>query len=75
MNMKDFARLRLCIIRCAGQERPQESVGGEPKIRYQKDGADLEADSSDSFLEWWSNFKDKVRWYVEQTHTITARRR
>jgi hypothetical protein len=35
----------------------------------------FEAESSDSFLEWWSNFKDKVRWYVEQTHTITARRR
>ena len=35
----------------------------------------FESDSSDSFLEWWSNFKDKVRWYVEQTHTITARRR
>jgi len=35
----------------------------------------FEADSSDSFLEWWSNFKDKVRWYIEQTHTITAKRR
>jgi hypothetical protein len=35
----------------------------------------FEAESSDSFLEWWSNFKDKVRWYVEKTHTITARRR
>ena len=35
----------------------------------------FEAESSDYFLEWWSNFKDKVRWYVEQTHTITARRR
>jgi hypothetical protein len=35
----------------------------------------FEADSSDSFLEWWSNFKDNVRWYIEQTHTITAKRR
>jgi hypothetical protein len=35
----------------------------------------FEADSSDSFLEWWSNFKDKFRWYIEQTHTITARKR
>jgi hypothetical protein len=35
----------------------------------------FEADSSDSFLDWWSSFKDKVRWYVEQTHTIVARRR
>ena len=35
----------------------------------------FESDSSDSFLDWWSSFKDKVRWYVEQTHTITARRR
>jgi hypothetical protein len=35
----------------------------------------FEADSSDSFLDWWSSFKDKVRWYIEQTHTITARRR
>jgi hypothetical protein len=35
----------------------------------------FEADSSDSFFDWWSGFKDKVRWYVEQTHTIVARRR
>jgi hypothetical protein len=35
----------------------------------------LESDPSDSFLGWWSNFKDKVRWYVEQTHTITTRKR
>jgi hypothetical protein len=35
----------------------------------------FEADSSDLFLDWWSKFKDKVRWHVEQTHTIVARRR
>ena len=28
-----------------------------------------------SFLDWWSKFKDTIRWYVEQTHTVTARRR
>ena len=35
----------------------------------------FEAESSDLFFDWWSGFKDKVRWYVEQTHTIVARRR
>ncbi|HYY67299.1 MAG TPA: hypothetical protein VE572_03020 [Nitrososphaeraceae archaeon] len=35
----------------------------------------FEADSSDSFLTWWSGFKDKIRWYVDQTHTIVARKR
>jgi hypothetical protein len=35
----------------------------------------IESESSDAFLDWWSGFKDKVRWYVEQTHTIAARRR
>jgi hypothetical protein len=35
----------------------------------------FEADSADSFLDWWSKFKDTIRWYVEQTHTVTVRRR
>jgi hypothetical protein len=35
----------------------------------------FEVDSADSFLDWWSKFKDTIRWYVEQTHTIVARRR
>jgi hypothetical protein len=35
----------------------------------------FEADNADSFLDWWSKFKDTIRWYVEQTHTIVARRR
>jgi hypothetical protein len=35
----------------------------------------FESDSADSFLDWWSNFKDTIRWYVGQTHTIAARRR
>jgi hypothetical protein len=35
----------------------------------------FESDSADSFLDWWSNFKDTIRWDVEQTHTIAARRR
>jgi hypothetical protein len=35
----------------------------------------FEANNSDSFLSWWSGFKDKIRWYVDQTHTIVARRR
>jgi hypothetical protein len=35
----------------------------------------FEADSADSFLDWWSKFKDTIRWYVKQTHTIVARRR
>ena len=32
----------------------------------------IELESSDAFLDWGSGFKDKVRWYVEQT---PARRR
>lgn len=35
----------------------------------------FETETSDMFLDWWANFKDKVRWYVDQTHTIVARRR
>jgi hypothetical protein len=35
----------------------------------------FESESADSFLDWWSKFKDSIRWYVEQTHTIVARRR
>jgi hypothetical protein len=34
----------------------------------------LEAETADSFLDWWSKFKDTIRWYVEETHTIVARR-
>jgi len=34
----------------------------------------FESDSADSFLDWWSKFKNAIRWYVEQTHTIAARR-
>lgn len=35
----------------------------------------FEADKADSFLQWWSTFKDSIRWYVEKTYTITARKR
>jgi hypothetical protein len=35
----------------------------------------FESESSDAFLDWWSKFKDNIRWYIEQTHTIAARRR
>ncbi len=35
----------------------------------------FQAESADSFLDWWSGFKDKIRWYVEKTHTIVARKR
>ena len=35
----------------------------------------FEAENSDQFLDWWSTFKDKIRWYVEKTYTITARKR
>lgn len=34
----------------------------------------IESESSDKFLDWWSGFKDKVRWYVEQTHTIGSKK-
>jgi 20S proteasome alpha/beta subunit len=51
MNMKEFALLSYCIIRCAEQERPEESVGGEPKVRYQKDGADLDTEPSNDGIK------------------------
>jgi hypothetical protein len=35
----------------------------------------FEADNADSFLDWWSKFKDTIRWYMKRTHTIVARRR
>jgi len=35
----------------------------------------FEAEKADSFLDWWSSFKDNIRWYVEKTYTITARKR
>ena len=35
----------------------------------------FEAGSSDSFFDWWSQFKNSIRWYVEETDTIVARRR
>jgi len=35
----------------------------------------FEAENSDTFLNWWSGFKDKIRWYVTKTHTIVARKR
>jgi hypothetical protein len=35
----------------------------------------FEAEKADSFLDWWSAFKDSIRWYVEKTYTITARKR
>lgn len=35
----------------------------------------FEAEKADSFFDWWSSFKDSIRWYVEETHTIVARKR
>ena len=35
----------------------------------------FEAQKADSFLDWWSTFKDNIRWYVERTYTIVARKR
>ena len=35
----------------------------------------FQAESSDSFFDWWSDFKDSIRWYVDKTHTIIARRK
>lgn len=35
----------------------------------------FEAENADSFLDWWSTFKDNIRWYVEKTYTIVARKR
>jgi hypothetical protein len=34
----------------------------------------FESETADSFLGWWSKFKDTIKWYVEETHTIIARR-
>jgi hypothetical protein len=56
MNMKDFARLSYCIIIHTEQEKPEESVGGEPKIKYQKDGADLDTEPSENEIKEFQEF-------------------
>jgi hypothetical protein len=56
MNMKDFARLSYCIIIHTEQEKPEESVGVEPKIKYQKDGADLDTESSEDEIKEFQEF-------------------
>ncbi|MEM2856744.1 MAG: hypothetical protein QW416_06560 [Candidatus Nitrosocaldaceae archaeon] len=33
------------------------------------------ASNTDTFLNWWPNFKDNIRWYVTKTHTIVAKKR
>ena len=35
----------------------------------------FEAETADIFLDSWSKFKDTIRWYVEETYTIIARRK
>ncbi|MDR4512748.1 MAG: hypothetical protein MRJ93_13705 [Nitrososphaeraceae archaeon] len=35
----------------------------------------FQAETSDSFFDWWSEYKDSIRWYVDKTHTIVARRK
>ena len=35
----------------------------------------FQAETSDSFFDWWSGFKDSIRWYVDKTYTIIARRK
>jgi len=59
-SMKEFALLSYCIIRCAEQERPEESVGGEPKIRYQKDGADLDTEPSEDEIK---EFQESINFF------------
>ena len=61
MNMKEFARLSYCIIRRAEQENPDESVGGQPKIRYKKDGADLDTEPS----------KDEIKEFQESINSLS----
>jgi hypothetical protein len=56
MNMKDFARLSYCIIIHIEQEKPEESVGGEPKIKYQKDDADLDTEPSEKEIKEFQEF-------------------
>jgi hypothetical protein len=35
----------------------------------------FQAETSDSFFDWWSGFKASIRWYVDKTYTIIARRK
>lgn len=35
----------------------------------------IESDNPQSFFEFWPVFRDKTRWYVENTHTIIAIKR
>ncbi|MGB8937604.1 MAG: hypothetical protein WCC17_21145 [Candidatus Nitrosopolaris sp.] len=42
MRMKEFANLSYCLIKYIEKRNPEQSVGGEPWVRYHKDGEDLD---------------------------------
>ena len=42
MTMKEFGQLGYCMIKYLEKEKPEGSVGGEPLIKYQMNGADLD---------------------------------
>ena len=42
MTMKEFGQLGNCMIKYLEKEKPEGSVGGEPLIKYQINGADLD---------------------------------
>ena len=58
MSMKEFGEMGYCVIKYIEKEKPDGSVGGEPIIRYQKNGADLDTiPSSEEIKEFQESFK------------------
>jgi 20S proteasome alpha/beta subunit len=61
MSMKEFANLSYCVIKYIEDRNLEQSVGGEPWVRYQKDGEDLdkepEEDEIKEFQESTKAFK------------------
>jgi hypothetical protein len=51
MSMKEFANLSYCLIKYIENRNLEQSVGGEPWVRYQKDGEDLDTEPTYDEIE------------------------
>jgi hypothetical protein len=51
MSMKEFANLGYSLIKYIENRNLEQSVGGEPWVRYQKDGKDLDTEPTHDEIE------------------------
>jgi hypothetical protein len=51
ISMKEFANLSYCPIKYIENRKLEQSVGGEPWVRYQKDGADLDTEPEEDEIK------------------------